>query len=95
MLTHRLELSLGVPMEGVVKVVNEEMSLFAVETDNGFTVFEFLETDHIEPGDVVSGSLEAPACESLFNYSRDAELAVYVRDMVPTIEAAEALVCDE
>ena len=66
-------------MEVVVRVVNEGMSLFAVETDNGFTVFEFSETDHIETGDVVSGSLEAAACDSLFNYSRRVELAVYVR----------------
>ena len=95
MLTRRLELSLGVPMEGIVKLVNEEMSLFAVETDDGFTVFEFAETDHIETGDVVSGSLEAAACDNLFNHSRDGELAVYVRDMVPTLEAAEALVCSD
>ena len=45
-------------MEGVVKFVNEEMIVFAVETDNRFTVFEFVETDHIEIVDVVSGSLE-------------------------------------
>jgi hypothetical protein len=95
MLNHRLELLLGVPMEGVVKLVSEEMSLFPVETDNGFTVFESLETDRIEPGDVVSRSLEAVACDSLFNYSRGAKLAVYVRDMVPTLEAAEALVYND
>jgi hypothetical protein len=79
-------------MEGVIKLVNEEMSLFAVETDNGFTVFEFDDTDHIERGDVVSGSLESAACDRLFNYSRNTELEVYVRDIVPTLEAAEALV---
>ena len=79
-------------MEGVVKVVNEEMVLFAVETDDGFTVFELVEADQIETGDVVSGSLESAVCDNLFNYSRNAELEVYVRDMVPTLEAAEALV---
>jgi hypothetical protein len=79
-------------MEGVVKFVNEEMNVFAVETDNGFTVFEFVETDQIEAADVVSGSLESATCDSLFNHSKDAELEVYVRDMVPTLEAAEALV---
>ncbi len=79
-------------MEGVVKLVNEEMSLFTVETDNGFTVFEFEDADQIETGDVVSGSLESAACDSLFNHSKDAELEVYVRDIVSTLEAAEALV---
>ncbi|GEM_PF-2349643 len=83
-------------MEGVVKFVNEEMYLFAVETDNGFSVFEFMETDYIAPGDFISGSLESTACSSLFNHSRDEKLAVYVRDFVPTLEAAEAFVvyCD-
>ena len=79
-------------MEGVVKFVNEERYLFAVETDNGFSVFEFMETDYIEPGDFISGSLESTACSSLFNHSRDEKLAVYVRDFVPTFEAAEAFV---
>ena len=79
-------------MEGVVKFVSEEMNVFAIETDNGFTIFELVETDHIELGDVVSGSLESAACNSLFNHSRGAKLEVYVRDIVPTLEAAEALV---
>ncbi len=79
-------------MEGVVKFVNEEMNVFAVETDNGFTVFELVETDHMETGDVVSGTLESAACDSLFNHSRDAKLEVYVRDIVSTLEAAEAFV---
>ena len=79
-------------MESVVKFVNEELSFFAVETDNGFTVFGFEPTNSIETGDVASGSLESAACDNPFNYPRDAKLEVYVRDMVPTLEAAEALV---
>jgi len=79
-------------MEGVVKFVNEEMYLFAVETDNGFTVFEFMDTDYVEPGDVVSGALESNMCSKLFNHSRDERLKVYVRDFVSTLEDAEALV---
>jgi hypothetical protein len=55
-------------------------------------VFEFEDTDQIETGDVVSGSLESATCDSLFNHSSDARLEVYVREMVPTLEAAEALV---
>jgi hypothetical protein len=79
-------------MEGVVKFVNEEMKVFAVHTDSGFTVFEFADTDYVETGDVVSGSLESISCDSLLNYSRNSELEVCVRDMVPTLDAAEALV---
>ena len=61
-------------MEGVVKFVNEDTNLFVVETENAFAVFELVDTDHIEPGDVVSGSLESGACESLFNNSKHEEL---------------------
>jgi len=79
-------------MEGVVKIVNEERGLFAVETNNGFTVYEFDVTDHIETGDVVSGALESSACDNLHNHSRDVGLVVNTHDIVPTLEAAEALV---
>ena len=72
-------------MEGVVKIVNEERGLFAVETNNGFTVYEFDVTDHIETGDVVSGALETSDCNSLHNHSGNAELVAYVHDIVPTL----------
>ena len=92
LLTHRSEFAPAVSMESVVKFVNEELSLFAVETDNRFWLFGFEDTNPIETADVGSGFLESAACDSPFNYPRDAELEVYVRDMVPTLEAAEALV---
>ena len=76
-------------MEGIVKLVNDDMSLFVVETDNGFTLFEVSDTDHVEAGDVVSGSLESMACDSLFNYTRAATVEVFVRNIVATLEAAE------
>ncbi len=72
-----------------VKLVNDDMRLFDVETDNGFTVLEVLDTDHVEAGDVVSGSLESMACDSLFSYTRAAMVELYVRDIVATLEAAE------
>ena len=56
---------MGVPMEGVVKLVNEALSLFVAETDNGYTVFEFNDADHIENGDLVSGSIDSAACDGL------------------------------
>ena len=77
-------------MAGVVKLVNDDMRLFVVETDNGFTVFEVSDTDHVEAGDVVSELLESIACDSLLNYTRDAMVEVYMRDIVAMLEAAEA-----
>ncbi len=60
------------------------MSLFVVETDNGLTVFDVSDADHVEAGDVVSGSLASMACDSLFSYTRDAMVELYVRDIVAT-----------
>lgn len=92
LLTHRFEFAPAVSMESVVKFMNQELSLFAVETDNRFRLFGFEDTNPTETADVGSGFLESAACDSPFNYPRDAELEVYVRDMVPTLEGAEALV---
>jgi len=82
-------------MEGVVKFMNDDTNVFAVETDNAFTVFVIVDADHVEPGDVVSGALESAACDYVFNDCTDADLHVYVRDIVPTLEAAEALVLSD
>ena len=78
-------------MEGVVKLVNEEAGVFVTETDDGFTVFEVADADDVEPGDVVAGSLDSTACEIVFNHTKDEQLEVRVRDVVATLEAAEAL----
>ena len=75
-------------MEGVVKLVNEESDVFAVETDDEFTVFELVKTDHIETGDVVSGALDSAVCSKLFKLLERR----YVHDTGPTLEATEALV---
>jgi len=82
-------------MVGVVKQVNAETGFFVVETENGFTVFEVQGGDRIETGDVLSGSLESAACERVVNHSRSDELEVHVRDIVPTLAAAEALLHGE
>ena len=82
-------------MVGIVKQVNAKTGFFVVETENGFTVFEVKDGDRIEPGDVLSGCLESAACEKVVNHSRSDELEVQVRDIVPTLAAAEALLHGE
>ena len=41
-------------MEGVVQLVNQETALFAVETENGFTVFETADVLDVELGDEIA-----------------------------------------
>ncbi len=81
-------------MEGIVKVVNQETGYFAVETEDRFTVFETADADDIECGDAMVGNLDSTACESVLNTSKGEELKVYVREIVTTSAAAEAL-CNE
>ena len=82
-------------MEGIVSVVNEETGYFAVQTEDGFTVFGTADTDDIECGDVMVGDLDSTNCESVLNNSKGEELLVEVRDIVTTLAAAEALLFDE
>ena len=82
-------------MVGVVKAVDQETGSFVVETEDSFTVFETEGADDVEAGDVIEGDLVSPTCDSVVNHSKDGELDVYVRDIVTTLAAAEALLGGE
>ena len=82
-------------MEGIVRVVNQETGYFAIETEDGFTVFGTADVDDIESGNVMVGDLDSLTCESVLNNSNGEELRVEVRDIVTTLAAAEALLFDE
>ena len=82
-------------MEGIVKLVNEDTGFFVVETDNGFSVFETADLADIEQGDVIVGHLDSTACERVMNDSKQEVLDVYVRDIVTSLAAAEALLSGE
>jgi hypothetical protein len=82
-------------MVGVVKAVAQETGLIVVETEDSFTVFETESADDVEAGDVIEGDLVSPTCDSVVNHSKDGEMDVYVRDIVNTLAAAEALLGGE
>ena len=87
-------------MVGVVKRVSQEARCFVVEIEDSFTVFETeeagdVETGDVETGDVIEGDLLSATCESVVNHTKDVEIDVYVRDIVTTLTAAEALLDGE
>ncbi len=73
-------------MVGVVKLVNQETGFFVVEIEDSFTVFE---TE--DAGDVIESNLLSTTCDSVVNHSKNGGMDVYVRDIVTTLSAAEAL----
>ena len=82
-------------MEGVVRLVNQETDLFAVETDDGFTVLETADIDDVEIGDEIVGDLGTTTCEVVLSKVKVQYMNVHVRRIVATLTAAEALLFDE
>ena len=82
-------------MEGIVRLVSEETGLFAVETNDGFTVFDTEDTAEIGLGDVMVGNLASRTCESIVNTSTSEQIDVYVREIVATLTDAQGLLFNE
>ena len=82
-------------MVGVVKLVNQETGFFVVEIEDSFIVLESEDAGDVEAGDVIEGNLLSTTCDSVVNHSEDGEMDVYVRDIVTTLAAAEALLDGE
>lgn len=82
-------------MEGVVRLVNQETDLFAMETDDGFTVLETADIDDVEIGDEIVGDLDTTTCEVVLSKVKVQYINVHVRRIVATLTAAEALLFDE
>lgn len=69
-------------MKGIVKIINLNRGMAAVETDGGLSVFEILEvTCSIELGDEISGKLESLGRETLINTTKNESMDVSIEDM--------------
>lgn len=79
-------------MEGVVQLVNQETALSAVETENGFTVFETADIFDVELGDEIAGDLESATCETVLNETKAEHMEVFVLDVVSTLNEPNGLV---
>ncbi|MDN3673020.1 hypothetical protein QWY99_08145 [Flavobacterium branchiarum] len=67
-------------MKGVVKLVNSQNGLCAIELDNNnFTIFEDFD-EGLSVGDVVSGDLESLGGETLYNETQELEVDGFIEN---------------
>lgn len=77
-------------MRGIIKLINAEDDVVAVETEHGeYTVFGLLDDSHVEVDDVISGDLESLDQQIFRNETKNREMTVYVEDVEITREDAE------
>lgn len=80
-------------MKGIVKKINPQRGIIAVEVDtNDFTVIEILEMScAVEIGDVISGNLDSHEGETLINLSKNEKMDVYIQGINCTSLNAQKL----
>lgn len=66
-------------MRGFVRVLNMTNGLVAVETKDGFTVFELLEPCAVDFGDQLDGPLDSAGQEILHNITKAEDFAVSIK----------------
>lgn len=67
-------------MKGIVKYVNPQIGLCAIEVEtNNFTIFEDFE-DGLSVGDIVIGNLEDLGGETLYNKTSGSEVEGFIQN---------------
>lgn len=75
-------------MRAVVSMLNLSRGMLAVETNNGYTIIEILDSSIPELGDILSGDLDSLGSETLINISKNEVIDTYIQDIYATKEAA-------
>jgi hypothetical protein len=80
--------------EGVVKFINPERAMAAVELEDGdITVFEMLDvTCKLELGDFISGDLKSQGRKTLFNLVKEERMDVLIKGIRCTSQSAIDLI---
>jgi hypothetical protein len=68
-------------VKGNVRFLNLQNGLVAVETSEGFTVFEVRECCAIDLGDEISGPLDSSGEKTLYNGSKDERFDVFIENI--------------
>lgn len=79
-------------MRGIVKLLNPKSGMAAIETSNGYTVFEILGDYDVEIGDKISGHLDAHGGETFKNITKEEDMEVYVEAIQATEQNARQLI---
>jgi hypothetical protein len=79
-------------MYGIVKIINHERGIIAVEVDtNDFTVFEYKRPYAVNIGNVISGNLDSKGSKSLMNLSNYNKMDVIIQGVNCTLQNAQHL----
>lgn len=57
-------------MKGYIRLLNLQNGLVAVETDEGFVIFEILERCALDISDEITGVLDIPGIQTLHNVTK-------------------------
>ena len=68
-------------MKGIVRYINLQNGTAAVETGEGFTVFEVLERCALDIADAISGPLDSLGAVTLQNVTKDEMFDVFIQDI--------------
>jgi hypothetical protein len=68
-------------MKGIVRFLNLQNGLVAVETNEGFTVFEIRQRCALDIGDEISGLLDSVGEKSLDNVTRKESFSVSIENI--------------
>jgi hypothetical protein len=79
-------------MRGIVRYMNLTNAMAAVETEEGFTVFEVLERCAIDIGDEIAGPLASSGDSTLHNVTKKEDFEVAIgTSRCNRVEAVEML----
>lgn len=78
-------------MNATVKVINPKRGMYGAETEDGeFVIFELLDSDEPEVGDVVSHpDFHSMGGEDYRNATQKVTISVYVQNIVGSLEQAK------
>ncbi len=77
-------------MTATVRIINRERGMYAAQCDEGFVIFELLDGDELELGDVVKHpDFSSMGSEDYRNASQGTSLSVYVQNLVGSLDQAK------
>ena len=77
-------------MQGIVKGLSKNRQRVAVQTDEGYTVFDIRDGE-VAIGDQISGDLDEHGLQDLANQTTGHRLSVYIEAIQATTSGAESL----
>jgi len=77
-------------MQGIITHLNHNRGMYSVElSDGSYTVFELIDSNKLEKGNIISGDLEEFGDCTLFNQTEDEHFEAYIQNIGLNSELAK------